>query len=121
MPTPIQIFACQNRTCRRDGSGQVLQALKQEIVAQGLSEQVTIQETGCLGQCGNGPMLMILQSSAHQEIWYDRVQEREVPLLVKQHLIEGKPVADMLSRAKHPKRNFPAWTQPLPPPWHDAQ
>jgi (2Fe-2S) ferredoxin len=118
MATPIQIFACQNRTCRRDGSTQVLETLKQEIATQGLTEQVAIQETGCLGQCGNGPMLMVLQSVARQEIWYDRMQAREVPLLVKQHLLEGKPVADLLSRTKHPKRDFPTWTQPLPPPWH---
>ncbi|AGY60074.1 (2Fe-2S) ferredoxin domain-containing protein [Gloeobacter kilaueensis] len=116
MSLPIQIFACQNRTCRRDGGDRVLAALEAEIIHQGLAERVQIEQTGCLGQCGNGPMLIVVQPATHQEVWYDRVRPEEVPQLVREHLVAGRPVADMLYRHKHPKRQFPDWT-PLPPPW----
>lgn len=116
---PIQIFACQNRTCRRDGSQTALEVLRHELALHGLTESVELHETGCLGQCGNGPMLMVLQTAARQEVWYDRVQANEIPLVVKEHLLGGRPVGDMLYRAKHPKRLTPGWT-PLPPPWHQT-
>ncbi|MBW4698039.1 MAG: (2Fe-2S) ferredoxin domain-containing protein [Aphanocapsa lilacina HA4352-LM1] len=118
-PVPIQIFACQNRTCRRDGSSTVLAALQSELTRCGLSAQVELQATGCLSQCGNGPMLLVVQTATGQQIWYDRVRPEEIPLVVRRHLIEGKPVTDMLYRVKHPKRSFPEWS-PLPPPWHTS-
>lgn len=114
---PIQIFACQNRTCHRDGSAEVLSVLQSQIQVNNLTGQINLQATGCLGQCGNGPMLLVLQAETRQEIWYDRVRVQEIPLVVEEHLLSGRPVADMLYRAKHPRRSFPAWT-PLPPPWH---
>lgn len=118
-PAPIQIFACQNRTCRRDGSGAVLEMLRQEIAAHGLTERIDLQQTGCLGQCGNGPMLIVVQPETGEEVWYDRMRAEEVPLLVSQHLIDGQPLVDMLYRARHPKHSSPAWTA-LPPPWHQT-
>lgn len=50
-------------------------------------------------------MLLVLQAETRQEIWYDRVWVQEVPLVVEEHLLSGRPVADMLYRAKHPRRS----------------
>lgn len=48
--------------------------------------------SGCLGQCGNGPMVQVVPEG----IWYSRVHPDEVPAIVKRHLQQGQPIAAML-------------------------
>ena len=69
-----QILVCQNRTCRKQGSTQVLETL------QGVaSPDTTIQATGCLGRCGSGAMVVILP----EEIWYTRVEPKDVATVIQ--------------------------------------
>ncbi len=63
-----------------------------QFQAQDLPAGVEIQTVKCLGQCGSGPMVMILP----QEIWYSQVQPSEVEVIVQQHLGKGEPVTEML-------------------------
>ncbi|NEQ32783.1 MAG: (2Fe-2S) ferredoxin domain-containing protein [Leptolyngbya sp. SIO4C5] len=84
-----QILVCQNRSCRRYGSAQVLRAFQQA--------GVEAERSGCLGQCGNGPMVLVLP----EEIWYDRVIPRQVDKIVEQHLQQGLPVRSLLYRKFH--------------------
>ena len=85
------VLVCQNRTCKASGSVKVLKAFQNSIC------DVEIVGSGCLGQCGNGPMVLVLP----EEIWYSRVSPHEVKTLIEQHLHEGQPVRSMLYPAKH--------------------
>lgn len=71
-----QVLVCQNRTCRKQGSAEVLAAFQAASVA-----DVTVKGTGCFGQCGKGPMVIILP----EEVWYDWVHPDEVSTIVEQH------------------------------------
>jgi (2Fe-2S) ferredoxin len=81
------IHVCQNRTCRKQGAKEVLAAFEMLPVS-----GVTVKGSGCLGQCGNGPMVLVLPDM----VWYSRVHPREVPLVVEQHLKHGYRVIQML-------------------------
>ena len=81
------VMVCQNRTCRKQGAAKVLAAFQSHPVT-----GVTVQVSSCLGQCGNGPMVIVLP----EQVWYSRVQPAEVPAVVKRHLQGGCPVAAML-------------------------
>lgn len=72
-----QILVCQNRTCRRQGSLKILSLFEQASVP-----SVSVEGTGCLGQCGNGPMVVILP----EEIWYNHVHSDDVSRIVQKHL-----------------------------------
>jgi (2Fe-2S) ferredoxin len=73
---------CQNRTCRKQGSADVLAAFTQLSIP-----GVEIIASGCLGQCGNGPMVLVLPNA----VWYSGVLPRDVPMIVEQCLLlEGK-------------------------------
>ncbi|KAI3703710.1 hypothetical protein L1987_73904 [Smallanthus sonchifolius] len=53
-----EIRVCTNRTCRRQGSIEVLQVLS------GIAPpSISVNSCGCLGQCGTGPNLVILPSA----------------------------------------------------------
>lgn len=86
------VLVCQNRCCRKQGAGEVLAAF-QNLKVPG----VTVVASQCLGQCGNGPMVLILPD----QVWYDRVLPQEVQKVVQQHLQEGVPVAAMLYAKFH--------------------
>lgn len=84
---PCQVFICQGRTCRYLGSRQVLEAFRAAPVA-----DIEIVGSGCLGQCGNGPMVLVLPEG----VWYWRVRAEEVSLIIEQHLRSSRPVTFLL-------------------------
>jgi (2Fe-2S) ferredoxin len=89
---PKSIRVCQNRTCRKQGAAQVLAAFEVSPVS-----GVTVIPSGCLGQCGNGPMVLVLP----EMVWYSGVRPNEVPIVVEQHLLGGQIVTHMLYRRFH--------------------
>jgi (2Fe-2S) ferredoxin len=79
-PSSKCIRVCQNRTCRKQGAAKVLAAFEALPIP-----GVAIAGCGCLGQCGNGPMVLVLP----ERVCYRGVHPSEVPLLVEQHLRGG--------------------------------
>jgi (2Fe-2S) ferredoxin len=92
--TPKSVQVCQHRTCRKQGAAEVLAAFRALSIP-----DVTVTASGCLGQCGQGPMVLVLPDM----VWYDRVQPQEVTRLVEQHLLGGQKVKHMLYYRFHPQ------------------
>ncbi len=88
------VRVCQNRTCRKQGAAKVLAAFEALPVP-----GVSVTGSGCLGQCGNGPMVLVLP----ERVWYSGVRPHEVPLVVEQHLMRGERVTQMLYYRFHPQ------------------
>ncbi len=84
---PEKIFVCLGRSCRKYNSQQVLAEFKRHQLPN--IELITV---GCLGQCGNGPMILV----ESEQVWYSQVHPDEVAVIVKQHLIGKSPVKQML-------------------------
>ncbi|QIR35696.1 (2Fe-2S) ferredoxin domain-containing protein [Tolypothrix sp. PCC 7910] len=91
---PKCVRVCQNRTCKKQGAADVLAAFAALPVP-----GVIVTPSSCLGQCGSGPMVLVLP----EMVWYSRVQPSEVPLLVEQHLIGDQRVQQMLYYRFHPQ------------------
>jgi (2Fe-2S) ferredoxin len=87
-------MVCQNRTCRKQGAAKVIAAFQACPVT-----EVTIIGCGCLGQCGDGPMVLICPD----QVWYGSVHPDEVPAVVERHLLGNQPVTAMLYHKFHPK------------------
>ncbi|MEH1767373.1 (2Fe-2S) ferredoxin domain-containing protein [Nostoc sp.] len=93
-PSPPRcVRVCQNRTCKKQGAAKVLAAFAALPIP-----DVTVIASSCLGQCGNGPMVLVLPDM----IWYSSVQPDEVSLLVEHHLLGGQIVKQMLYYRFHP-------------------
>ncbi|AFY45962.1 ferredoxin [Nostoc sp. PCC 7524] len=92
--TPRCVRVCQHRTCKKQGGKEVLAAFTALPVP-----NVTVTASSCLGQCGNGPMVLILPDM----VWYCGVQPHEVPLVVEKHLLGGQRVQKMLYHRFHPQ------------------
>jgi (2Fe-2S) ferredoxin len=86
------VLVCQNTACLKAGATNVLTAFQASPVA-----DVTVIGSKCLGQCGNGPMVVVMP----EEVWYSRVHPEEVPAVVERHLRGGRPIAAMFYRKFH--------------------
>jgi len=84
------VFVCQHTSCLAAGSAKVLAAF-------GQVEGYEIVGCGCLGQCSTGPTVRVTPD----EIWYYRVQPKDVPQIVEQHLKGGEPVAAKMNPRIH--------------------
>lgn len=56
--------------------------------------------SGCLGQCGNSPMVLVerdwVKPTLRDRIWYWRVRPEEVPSIIERHLRHAHPLVKML-------------------------
>ena len=85
--SPQKILVCQNRTCRKQGSAEVLAAFRESCQGTGdggtgETPVLRVEGSGCLGHCGSGPMVLVLP----EEVWYSQVRVEEVPAVVERHL-----------------------------------
>ena len=82
-----KVLICQNTACAKAGAKEVLVAFQDSLVP-----NVKIIPSSCLGQCGNGPMVLV----EPEQVWYCRVHTSEVPAVVEKHLQQNKPLRGML-------------------------
>ncbi len=76
-PISKTVQVCQNRTCKKQGATAVLAKFHALSIP-----NVTVTASGCLGRCGNGPIVLILPDI----IWCSRVQPQLIPQLIEKYL-----------------------------------
>ena len=86
------VLVCQYQSCLKNGSAAVLAAFEAQQVA-----GVKVEACSCLGQCTIGPTVLVTP----ENIWYCRVKPSDVPLIVEDHLKEGKPVEALFNPRIH--------------------
>lgn len=74
MNSQKSILVCQHLTCRKQGAAKVLAAFRSNVSA----NEISYEGCGCLGQCGNGPNVLILP----EQIRYYHVTQADVPIII---------------------------------------
>ena len=82
------VLVCGGTGCTSSGSPKVRARLAEELKAKGLDEEVKIVQTGCFGLCARGPVMIVYPHGT----FYSRVTEEDVPEIVEEHLLKGRPV-----------------------------
>jgi len=78
---------CGGTGCHSTGSIAVKEALNRELKQRGLDEEIQVIETGCNGFCAVGPVMLV-----HPEgIFYQKLTLDEIPKLVEEHFLKGRP------------------------------
>jgi (2Fe-2S) ferredoxin len=88
----LRLMICGSNDCHLTGSDNVKSALDSALQETGLTDQVQIVETGCIGSCSMGPVMTVLP----QEIFYMKLKAEDVPELVESHLVKGVPVQRLM-------------------------
>ena len=97
------LLVCAGTGCVSCGAFAFKDALEEEIARRGLQNEVLVVATGCNGFCERGPILMVLPDG----IFYQRLKVGDVPHLVEEHLIKGRPVQALMYVPPAEKRPVP--------------
>ncbi len=100
------VFVCTSgKYCPAvDGDGLGVHArLKALVKAAGLGDRVRVNHSGCLDQCGHGPMVVVYPEA----VWYAHVQPEDADEIVREHLIRGRPVERLIYRNRPGKNKLP--------------
>ena len=82
------VLVCSDPECLRKGAHEVEDALQDELVSQGLIDEVQVLETSRLGGCSHGPELMVYPEGIH----YSNLTPDDIPYLVEEHFLKGRIV-----------------------------
>ena len=86
------VLVCGGTGCTSSGSQQIMVALREELKKQGLDEEVSVVQTGCHGLCALGPIMIVYPDAT----FYAMVKEADIPEIVEEHLLKGRPVQRLL-------------------------
>lgn len=92
MARRLDVLVCSGAACVSSHSAKVREALSREIEAHDLKEEVRIVETGCMGPCELGPVLLVYPDGA----FYIHVKPEDAPEIVEEHFLKGRPVKRLL-------------------------
>ncbi len=90
-----RIIVCRGRSCRKYDAERVFENFKRDLPA-----DVELISVPCLGQCGNGSMVLVESDGT----WYSQVHPGEVAKVIQEHIVNGCPVKAMLYPKFHPKK-----------------
>ncbi|MBQ7384631.1 MAG: NAD(P)H-dependent oxidoreductase subunit E, partial [Clostridia bacterium] len=82
------VLICGGTGCTSSGSVKILDAMNAEIAAKGLQDEIKVVGTGCFGLCALGPIMIIYPEGT----FYSCVKLEDVPEIVEEHLLKGRPV-----------------------------
>ena len=86
----VMICTCTN--CISNGALGVKEALEAEIVKHHLESDVQVVPTGASGLCVKGPILIVQPEG----IFYQLLTVKDVPRLVEEHFLKGRPVESLM-------------------------
>jgi NADP-reducing hydrogenase subunit HndC len=82
------VLVCVDPECISKGAHEILDALQDELVAQGLIDEVQVLETSRIGGCSKGPEIMVYPEGSH----YGGLTSKDIPFLVEEHFIKGRTI-----------------------------
>ena len=88
----IQISICGVAGCHASRSMEIKEEMERLIKLYNLEDRVKITLTGCFGFCEQGPIVKITPD----QTFYTKVRPEDAERIIKEHIIGGKRVEDLL-------------------------
>ncbi len=88
----MHLMLCAGTGCVSGGSYKIKDALERELAKHKLIDEVAVVMTGCNGFCAQGPVMVVQPD----EIFYQFLSEKDIPHLVEEHMLKGRPVEKLM-------------------------
>jgi NADP-reducing hydrogenase subunit HndC len=88
----IELMLCTGTGCVAGGAYKIKDALEKELKKHGLDKEITVVTTGCNGFCGQGPLMVV----EPDKIFYGWLKPEDIPYLVEEHFLKGRPVKKLM-------------------------
>ncbi len=99
----IELMVCAGTGCVAGGAFQIREALNRELQKQELTDEISVIATGCNGFCGQGPLMVVLPDN----IFYGWLSIDDIPHLVDEHFLKGRPVEKLMYTPPDSKTPIP--------------
>ena len=86
------VLVCGGTGCTSSHSGELIDALNENIKAHGLEDEISVVRTGCFGLCALGPIMIVYPEGC----FYSEVKVEDIPEIVEEHLLKGRIVKRLL-------------------------
>jgi len=97
------ILVCGGTGCRATGSEAILSDVVKELAKKGLTNEVSVVETGCNGFCAAGPIMVIYPEGT----FYQYVKASDVPEIIEEHIVKGRPVQRLMYKEPVTEKPIP--------------
>ncbi len=94
----LEVLVCSGTACQSSGALELKRALLQAMAHHGLDQEIQLVETGCVGPCELGPVLIVYPEGT----FYVRVKAKDAEEIVTEHFLKGRPVRRLLWTAEAP-------------------
>ncbi len=81
------------------GARPVLNAFVDGVAKEGLSEKITVSQTGCVGLCQYEPIVEVYEGGK-EKVTYVKVDTQKAEKIIKDHLVGGNVVTEYTIGAK---------------------
>ncbi len=88
----IDVLLCCGSGCVSSGAHKIKEKMLEEISRFGISEEINIIETGCMGPCDVGPVMLVYPEG----VFYQKLSVADIPKLVEEHFMKGRPVKRLM-------------------------
>jgi NADH:ubiquinone oxidoreductase subunit F (NADH-binding)/(2Fe-2S) ferredoxin len=99
----VNLLVCAGTGCVAAGSLEIKKAIDEEIGIRGLENEAGTVLTGCNGLCAGGPVVAVYPD----EILYQNLKPEDIPHLVEEHLIKGRPVQQFMYKLPAKRKAIP--------------
>jgi NADP-reducing hydrogenase subunit HndC len=96
----LDVLVCSGAACVSSHSAKVRTALEREISRRDLGDEIRLVETGCMGPCELGPVLLVYPDGA----FYIHVTPEDAVEIVEEHFLKGRPVQRLLWETPEARR-----------------
>ncbi|MBN1354897.1 NADH-quinone oxidoreductase subunit NuoF [bacterium] len=86
------LLVCTGTGCVSNGAFDVKKALEMELQKHKLEQEIQVIGTGCNGFCERGPVMLVQPEG----IFYQRLTVKDIPYLVEEHFLKGRPVKKLM-------------------------
>ena len=90
------VLLCCGSGCVSAGALKVKEKLEAEIKKQNLQSEINIIETGCMGPCDYGPVMMVYPEG----VFYQKLKPGDMEELVREHFLKGRPLKRLMLKSE---------------------
>ena len=88
----MHLMLCTGTGCVSNKAFRIREVLEEELQKRGLQDEIAIVCTGCNGFCAQGPVMVVQPDG----IFYQMLTEKDIPGLVEEHFLKGRPVQRLM-------------------------
>jgi NADH:ubiquinone oxidoreductase subunit F (NADH-binding)/(2Fe-2S) ferredoxin len=88
----IDLLICCGSGCVSAGALKIKEKFQSVLKDKGLLNEINLIETGCMGPCDYGPVMIVYPEG----VFYKKVSLEDVEELVEEHFVKGRPVKRLM-------------------------